>query len=547
MLGVAVALAAIAAPGTASAYIGESLVETAPGKAGDELTGPAKTILERPTFLPELAEEAAAADGPLEGQGVLSTFEGAGFLPELGGLVGAFGIGAGVGSAICNEVLELEGCWFYGSEEADPVPSGGTWEFHKTATKGTLVPQYSPSYVWEWSHNNAFFAGVGSVPTAKESACGLPYPFATASNYWASEESTGCGPEFGLVQRVMPYRTTLHNREFKGETKAEAVGQSHATGSIYCPEVGLGGTCGSKPNAEWAKNIPKMLHSEGTGVTQATQERIGEALGWAVSGGSVANPYRTYVEIPNCDGLVYAGCEELLEKRGLKPERKELNWTEVETDTPDEVVELEPDVAKKVEKGSKVKVITNPGKEGMPVVVPSPEPGETYEHYAARLNPGLTPKRVNLEAPYVDPHVGPNAVTAVSPRPETRFEPGSSHEVTVTTNPADAPVPSGGFVPPSIPPIDMSPLEGIPNACSVFPFGLFCWIGEGIEEFNVTGVCPSVMVPTGHLGDGEFQLGLCDPTAETVMEYVRPFLMLVFIVACGIMFARGTKAVGGEE
>ena len=76
---VAVALVAVAAfavaPSSASALVGEGVVLN-PGKT--DLTGPAKTIIEKPTFLPDNVGEAAAYGGAEEASGAARGLRGSG-------------------------------------------------------------------------------------------------------------------------------------------------------------------------------------------------------------------------------------------------------------------------------------------------------------------------------------------------------------------------------------------------------------------------------------------------------------------------------------
>src|SRR5262249_45066196 len=83
---------AVAGAGTASAFTfpGESVVLN-PAKT--DLTGPAKTILENPTFLPDSVDGAAALGGADEATAAAGVFEASTLLPALS----AFGVGAVVG------------------------------------------------------------------------------------------------------------------------------------------------------------------------------------------------------------------------------------------------------------------------------------------------------------------------------------------------------------------------------------------------------------------------------------------------------------------
>jgi hypothetical protein len=531
----------LAASSSASAYVGESLVETAPGGAsGDTLTGPAKTILSNPTFLPETINDATATVGADEGGAVAGIFEGAGAMPLLGSVL-AFTAGAGVGSYICNSILELEGCWGYSQSTANPSPGvSGAWTFKETAIAGKEGLKGVPAYSWVWNACfNCTWSGLGSVP---KSGCGLTPP---AGGALGPVEFDKC-VEAPKVERGAVYRSAAANTKFQGFTKAaaEASGLTKYTGEGYCPNL-TPTTCLKAPPANWSERIARQLHSSTANIPESTRNKIGESIAAKIEPKTIKSPYKIYHFVPNCSGLSWTECGAKVETEGFKAVRESVSWEKADLTKPAaRELELKPAAGTELVTGSTVTVVTNPDESGMPIVVPQPESGETYSHYVARLNPLLAPTRHDLEAAFIDTSKGPNAVTSVSPAPETRFDPASgSHAVTITANPADAPVPAGAWTPPAIATINMGPLKGL-SPCGVFPFGLFCWVGSALGQFNTTGVCPETSVPVEF--GGHFGLSLCSESGETVMGYVRPAILLIFTIACGFMFARGTTAIGDD-
>lgn len=308
----------------------------------------------------------------------------------------------------------------------------------------------------------------------------------------------------------------------------------HATDNPSIPNSGY-----TVPS-NWPETMVKAINEGG-----AAGEKVGEYIASEIPGSGVKSPYKTYVDIPSCDEVTWGACKAVLEEKGLEPIREDLDWTEVTTDVPAQVQTLTPPAGTEVEAPSKVTVVTNPDEAGMPLVIPSPESGETYEHYAARLNPGLTPERQDLEAAFVNPDFGPNAVVSVSPEPETKLDPMLTHKVNVMTNPASAPVPpAGGWEPPDIGGIDLSPLQGVPSPCGVFPFGVLCWFGAAMAEIDVTPECPTWDMKLPWSEDQAFNL--CVEPAEQILPYVRILELFIFTIGCGFVFARATRAVGAD-
>ena len=190
------------------------------------------------------------------------------------------------------------------------------------------------------------------------------------------------------------------------------------------------------------------------------------------------------------------------------------------------------------------------------------EPFPTYD--AALESAGLVPDNVELSEAGIDSRRGPEEVVSVSPGVGQKVAPGSV--VKVRYNPADAPEPSNpgetpegeptssaeGWAPPSIPSIDLSPIEEVHIGCSTFPFGVFCWYGEALTSWGSEGTCPKFAVPVGHATgtdpEGELGTNLCE--LEPAMEIIRPVLVLLGTLGIGLFFAyaaMGLGSPGGED
>jgi hypothetical protein len=551
----AVWLCAAGAPAAAQAYLGESLVETvAGGGAGDTLTNAAKTVISNPTFLPENVGEAGAALGGEEAAATAGFFEGAGALPILSGVV-AFGAGVGIGSVICNEVLQLEGCWLYESEGASPSVSGGSWVTlappNNFVTQGITIrpfeqywnPGGGPAQLW-------------FEPCVKASET-------PAFDYKRSGNSGVCfsgGEHKGTYSAL--FLSPLHGRKFQGLTKAEAAasGKPTYTGSGYCPEMAPTG-CSSKPSTNWAERVAKGLHQSAM-APEATREKIGQHIASQIPGSGIPDPYANLV-VPSCEGLTAAACVALLEEVGLTPSVAYLSWgsaviPDLDLDEPvlsleaqaEKVQKLSPAVGTKVVKGSGVTVTANPKKAGMPLIVPAdPAPGESVSAWEAkRLAPQgsgwvVTPEV--LGEINEDTHYDPETVVRPSPEPGTRLDPTvPEHHVDVKVNPASSPpVGAGaGTCGGSIGAIDWSPLNQ--PVGSKFPFGVFAffvtWVGEWESGEGTSPNWSVTFLPSGVFGSK----GLVSHIDLEFMEPVVSVVRVVFLFASfvGLLWFLGTAA-----
>jgi hypothetical protein len=314
-------------------------------------------------------------------------------------------------------------------------------------------------------------------------------------------------------------------------------GAEHGNETVpkYTPE-------GSAPSqAAFEADVKKELETANYPVTNGfLNHQLGQA--------EALNPLAVYVDVPNCDGLGYSACEDLLEEVELVPEIDFRTWETADVSQPaGAVLALQPEADATVEGGSPVVIEANPDEAGMPVLVPSPLPGETYDAYIARLAPNLDPSRVTVSPEFTDPGTGPDGVIRTVPKSGTRVNPETETEIDVHTNPADAPVPAGTpWSAPAIPAIDLSPLAGVSIGCNDFPFGVFCWIGSGLTAWGPGGECPTVGVPFGSsIGiDDELAFDLCQ--FEPAMEVVRPVLILLSAFCLAYLFAAAAMGFGGS-
>lgn len=176
--------------------------------------------------------------------------------------------------------------------------------------------------------------------------------------------------------------------------------------------------------------------------------------------------------------------------------------------------------------------------------IPTPETGETYQHYDERLEElHLNPHPQVLPENYADPAKGPSEVVSTEPEIGTKVKVDS--DVSVRYNPADVPAPSsgGGWSPPGIHSIDMSPFQGF-SPCGVFPFGVLCWFGQVVGMFDVTPSCPtwSPVFPIA----GKEELDICAPPVPTVVGILRPIILFSWVLSLGFLFARMSKGVGED-
>jgi hypothetical protein len=513
--------AAVVAPSAAGAFVGESSVLNA-GKTA--LTGPAKTILTNPTFLPETAAGAEALGGAAGADSALAPALSAGAIPFMGA-VAAFTAGTVVGSEICS-LFGMEGCWYFGSDGVkDPAaPGAGKWQVNSGAYA------YLPfgSYYYAVTGSTAFeasFKGYFGVPAECSGAAAVP--IGTTAMIEREAGSVFCsGGGGGSVHKGIATRSAFTNRHFRHQADDPAVENKSFT-----------------PSAKWEEELVKGIK----GHTGDAQAKLGEQIASKIEGSGVKGPYTTYVSVPSCSGESWVECKADLEELQLVPERSKLTWETADIElAPDTVTKLAPVPSTEVETKSKVVVTTNPAEAEMPLLVPDIGAGETYADYIAKLAPAWVPTQRELSPEFTDPHKGPGDVTRTAPEPGTRADPATTPAIDVFNNPTDAPPAAGTWSAPAIPSIDLTPLSGVSIGCNSFPFGVFCWVAAGLTSWGAEGECPSFDVPfTSEIRSSTADLTFDTCTFEPAMEIIRPMLVILSFFGVAWLLSASAMGLGG--
>ncbi|HET8862316.1 MAG TPA: hypothetical protein VFM94_03600 [Solirubrobacterales bacterium] len=494
-----------------------------------------------------LAEDLAAVDGTSAAGGEVlagaeATLEGAGAVSAFSA-IGTVALAAGAGvlgykiGGVLGEMIGLPGFTAESEVSAEHYYAKGNMQAVSPGQNLCAISSCEPGGGAEWvATGKKTLPRAGFLQQVKEKCCSATY----------SPETGGGVVVTGLVAGA----TFIATRERTIKT-GPYTGQKAYTGVYFSP-VQLNGV--TIPANISGSTSGKEVAAPSTHKT--TAEKMASAKGilqdpqfdgfneWAPHHGAksglapaLSDPTGAVVSIPNCDGLGYSACETKIEERHLVPQRGDLNWSEVQTTVPDEVVELQPQKATEVEKGTTVVVTTNPPEEKMPLIVPRPGDHETYAEYIAKLNPSLKPYRVNVGELDADPDRGPNGVLSVEPSPDTRLNPATDHYVQVRTNPASLPGAPGPWSPPTIPALDLSPLTETGLGCGVFPFGLPCWIGEAIGMAVAPAECLKF---EGTVAGEDLVFDGC--VAEPIMPAIRA--VLLFLSVIGIVVYFGALGLG---
>lgn len=543
---------------------------------GDRLSVAAQEVIREAETVPEVLGEVQAVEGDLAASEAAGLFEASGVLPVLGGGVLAFGLGTMIGSAICNSILGLTGCWGY-SEPSEPPfdPAGVHWSYQDTkwcyGSSDHCVRPYEP------------FAYYGSAKTPWQtwgapldmSECARPVGALGDNNIFGAQGKCGHG---SVVESPWQAWTKdviggAQGRRLEAVSLAHP-GLSELTGKNYCP---VGGPCAASSPVDWPTRVAKVLADPGSaGLDQEDAGGLAQTIGSRVPGSGVADPYA--VMVPSCDGETSVGCVQTLEELGLAVEEKYLTWQtavipeSIDLDDPVESLEaqaervqqLQPKAGTVVNGGSTVVVTSNPAVDDMPIVVPrDPAPGETPEKWLERrIGPMVAPDgevtvtAVPLGEVSMDPHYSPETVVRPVVQPGTRVDPHASTEIKVRTNPSTAPEPGAGtapWSPPGIDPIDLSPIADLHVGCSSFPFGIFCWLKDGLTSWGPGGECPAISIPFVRFDQGpeagEFEGARLDSSTcgfEPAMEIIRPTLVALACISIAAMFAYAALGIGGQ-
>lgn len=550
-----VAIGAGVTASPARAYLGQAFVET-----GTTLTDPAKTILTNPTFLTQEPPLKFYEGGggppklPWDGGGWWERPGwSSGLLPAAAAVIG-FGAGTVIGSKICNDVLSLEGCWFFSNDSPDPIPSGGEWEYHANVIL-PWVPAFS--YVW---NQEAFHLGI--QPYGSE--CGFPMPAGTTTMF--SPETTKC---FGVdVPLGNPVRSPMQNRTLS-DVALPGVEYSPYTGSGYCPTVGPGSTeCLSEPPENWAERFRTCLDEpEKCGLTEEQRDQIGQKIASEIPETGISNPFALTVEVPDCSGLLRSECVDLVEELELVPDVEELDWKtahlfdldpvhpyESVEESDNRVVEVTPPAGNIVETETELKITVNPAFKDMPVVVPAREDQESYDEYVQRIsehNSQLKTSRTTVTEANTDTSTGPDGVIRTNPQFGSRQPPDTDTDLEVLTNPHDAPlvVVGGGSCDASVDGLNFSPL--IMEYGEKFPFGIFFFVQELLDTWTPEPRAPVwhlTIIPEGVFGfNDDLDITFNSNKAATVVEAVRTPLIFLSFVAWLWFLATALLRMRGDD
>lgn len=548
VLGAAVLIASlqgIAAPSSAQAFLGESLVVDGVGA----LTSGAEKVVKAPGFIGESIVKAGQAAGSEGASAAQSTWARAGMLPEIGVALGGFTAGWEIGTEICN-ASGIEGCFhLFGNGTAEDVrtvhetTAGGYPIGHWGWQSAGFVPGMPAGYVWFFGNGGSppWFAVLGSrnaTAAAHGGNCqGAADPpgssvvvFKESIVWWCS----GSGGEHVGGDSYYAYRYPMQGLS----------AGTNLTDNPAIPNLQVGG----KPfagNSGFAKaaQLPSVLKSTADG------ERLGQHIAHEISPETVPDPtaYHANGTVPNCGGLTYAQCTAKLEFEGLEAIKNTLGWQTAALGTAaDRVVSTSPAAGASVSTHTKVTVTVNPALALMPVLVPEPEPHETYDHYVARLPAPLSPHRQTVPEAQIVPDAGPDAVLEVTPEPDTRADPQGETDLNIRTNPNDAPpiggAGGGGTCTAGIGAVDWSPLNK--PLGNKFPFGVFGFFVGWVQEWEAgEGTPPNwtlTLVPSGVFGSDGIDVHVNFAFLAPIVSICR--VVFLFAAFVGLLWFLGTAA-----
>ena len=543
---------AVVRASSAQAYVGESFVQS-----GASLTEEAEHLVEVPDFIPKVWEGGGGIPPEEDVSAWTAFWESSGLFPILGGVL-AFGAGAGVGSVICNEVLELEGCWFYGSEGGDTVETAaeGSWVWEdEPGEAGPTGHKVSyPSYVFlRQGKAGGTYAAYNQY--SKTCLWGTLSAASVIYDTGATSECSSGEHEVRKLEVAIRYGTT--DRQLQGMSKAEAEGYEHYTGKGYCPLAGPESlSCGYNPKPNWPERAVTCLNEPSVcGLTETQRDEIGEHIAANTPSGikgGVHDPWLSEVEVPaECEvwGL-RSTCVEKLEELELVPKVTELDWesavvkeldlVEPETTREDDanrVVEVVPPVGNNVEVGTEIGLDVNPSYSDMPEYNPEPKTHEKYSEYIARLSPSFNATRETVGETNEDTSAGPDAVLKVAPDPGERVDPNVTTDTQVQTNPHDVPVAavSLGSCNTEVGSVNFEPLNK--DLGSKFPFGIVAFFAGWVQEWETEFADPEFSVHIPHAGTIHVSFSWLD-------EYITPMrVVLIFASFIGMLWFLGTAAL----
>jgi hypothetical protein len=254
----------------------------------------------------------------------------------------------------------------------------------------------------------------------------------------------------------------------------------------------------------------------------------------------------TFVDVPDCRGLVLSDCLTKLEQAGWSGDHHTVTRTysgAVVSRPPRTVVKTTPERGARVAFDSEITIERNPGPDEMPTVVPAVVPGSLPSTVETQLDDARLAPHI-VTAPTDDPLVGPNVVThtPLSPRPGTQVAPGTEVAVEVNSSTAADPSPTSGsgtgtidWGSPDAPPgIQLDPLMTAGAiGCTSFPFGVPCWVVGALNNWVGSPVTPSWHFKFPFAPDG-FDVDLA--IFDDYMPEIRTVLLATSLIAMAWFF-----------
>jgi hypothetical protein len=190
--------------------------------------------------------------------------------------------------------------------------------------------------------------------------------------------------------------------------------------------------------------------------------------------------------------------------------------------------------------------VTQPGV--ATITIPAPNSDETYSHYVGRLQAAGflgTIKDVVLTADEADPATAPDDVVSTVPVAGTAVAPSTA--IDVQTNP-DTGAPSSspsGVTPPAAPGISV-PSAGTP--CTVFPFGIPCWIATQLGSLSSGAAAPDFTIGCpSFFGSCGLHVDLSTIFGFDMNGFMEIFSqVLIALSFAGLIYWLGGMALGGS-
>jgi hypothetical protein len=511
-----------------------------------------------------------------DGADVAAKAEQAGrFLPLLSALgnvvagAGALTLGLQIGGAL-NSYFDISGS--IGDTTSSPLQvTGIRWHWDTTSTKycsGGGPCLAGPRWYFQANRTNVgtFSEIFDNAPCNSGNYCGLSWEQTTTSA--GTEQSVPYGTYCGFNATACEVRTATEDQlrgavKMKPITSSQYSSHTNTTSTTYTPPTT---TTADLTASRAAIGAPVAGSSGGHYVDAAGNPlTIGQVviqldlncrLDSSYCAGGSNDPTGDGALLsstkiaPDCTGLLYSACVTAFANAGFTatPVRTTLDIGHADLTKPaDAVVQTTPAPNTHVDAASTVTITANPNP--LPVVIPSPLPHETYSVYLARLSAlGVsgTVTEHDVSDANIDPTRGPGEVTTTTPAPGTRALP--SDPVSVYANPGGTAAAGSSGSAPSGPTLPGISIPSLSTPCSVFPFGIPCWIVSQLGALNASAVAPSFSIGLPSIAGGSnLNVNLDHPFGadlSAIMAVVR--VVLLFVSFLGLVLWLGGMAMGGS-